>query len=240
MASLQSRLSSLITAIGADIKSLSKNRRQRPIWFTDLPNATSGGCAPFVSAAVAGGGWVQDNPTAGHPGVVKFTSFTTANSGFRLYADVQALLLSKGDIIEVGFQLITTSGTTVRAGFFDTATITAPTDGAYLEIAGTTASAKTANNNTATTAATTATVNTTAWYRARIEMVDTADVRITLFDDAGTVVLAEQSITTNLPTGAGRFTGGGIIATNSGTSTVDLIRVDYIEYQRAVGQELTR
>lgn len=74
------------------------------------------------------------------------------------------------------------------------------------------------------------------WYIARIVVrKDVSGVDFYIFSDSGNL-LGSQSITTNIPTGSGRQTGHGLVATNSGTTSVELIRIDFmsLEFTRAL------
>lgn len=215
--------------------------RQLPIWYTDCLGVVSSVLSPYVPTAISSGTVAQVAPSALHPGVIRMTSSTTANSGERLQTDVQSLLMTTGDVVEVGFSCsVLTATTTIRLGFLDGTSSADMADGVYAEIVNATLSMKSASNSSRTTAGSTATLTAGTWYRAKFEMVGSAQADCTLYDDTGAVVLATQSITATLPTGAGRYTGVGVIATNSGTTATDLVDIDYISYSRAVASPLTR
>lgn len=237
---VQSSTSKKATAAQVSVADLYRLQPRRPQWFSDFLGTANSVISPFVGTAISTGTLAAANATAAHPGIARITSSTSANSGFRIVTDPSSLLMSAGDVFEAAFTVITTSNTTVRIGFVDTTSVTDVSDGVYAEIIGTTLSFKSASGGTRTTAGSTYTITASTWYRMRAEMRATADVRVTLFDDAGTAVLAEQTITTNLPTSGSHYTGVGIVATNSGTSAVDLADVDYLSYERKVGTELTR
>lgn len=57
--------------------------------------------------------------------------------------------------------------------------------------------------------------------------VNAGDTQATfaLCNDAGTL-LSSEPLSTNIPTAAGRETGAGFIATNSGTTATDLAHLD--------------
>ena len=216
------------------------NPVQLPIWFTDCLGTASSLTTPFIPTAIASGTLGFVTPQVGHPGIVRLTSSTTANSGYRVITDPSSMRMSTGDICEIGFSIVTSSGTTARLGFADTTDQTDVTDGVYAEISGTTLSFKSATGGSRTTATNTATVTVGSFYRSRIEMISSTQCDCTLYDDTGAVVLATQSITTNLPTAVNRQTGIGAVATNSGTTAVGLVDIDYICYSRRLGTELTR
>lgn len=164
-----------------------------------------------------------------HRGIHRITSGTAANSGGTLATDLTAYRLAGGEYAEFIVNVDTTTNTTIRLGFIDTATSTDVTDGAYIEIqASTSPTCKTANNSTRTTSSTIATISTATWYRMRIEVDNTAaNVTCSIFDANGNS-LGTQTNSANIPTGAGRETGHGIIATNSGTSATNAIQIDYM------------
>jgi len=114
-------------------------------------------------------------------------------------------------------------------GFHDSVTSADAVDGAYVEIPSTgNAVLKTANNSIRTTSATIATLVTGTQYRVRILMNSNAtSVTAEIYNSAGTL-LGSQSNTTNIPTTAGREFGHGYIATNSGTTALALIDMDYM------------
>ena len=166
--------------------------------------------------------------TPDHPGIVRFFSSTTANSGARVITGLSALRLGGGESTEIVFRVINTAGTTVRMGFLDTTGNADATDGVYIEIVGTTLVGKTANNNTRSTTGTyTITANT--WYRALIELTTGLIVANFYLFNENDGLLWSDYLDTNIPTSSGRETGHGIIATNSGTSAVALIDLDYMD-----------
>lgn len=218
-------------------------RRSNPQLFTDLVGTSGGNIAPFALTAISSGtNSAILAPTANHPGVVRLTSSTTANSGGRIMTDATSHLLAAGDYVEVVFTIVTLTNLTLRIGFIDTTTSTDCTDGAYVEVLSTgVATFKTANNSTRTSAGTTATLSTATWYRAEIEVNASNDARCRIYNaDTGAVVLAEQTITTNIPGGTNRACGIGIIATNSGTTATALVETDLIGYERRPGYDLVR
>jgi hypothetical protein len=98
---------------------------------------------------------------------------------------------------------------------------------------------KTANNAVRTTSATIATLTVNTWYRCRIEINSNAtQANFYVYDDSGTL-LGSTNITTNIPTAAGRETGAGLVATNSGTTATLLAYFDFMAVGYN-GRELTR
>lgn len=219
--------------------------RLQPVWANDFIGLTTGaGTAymPFVGAAVSAGTIAAPNAglvTRSHPGVVRFRSSTTANSGYTVGASNTLLLLGGGEIFECIFNIATLTNGTFRIGFIDTITSADCVDGCYFEISASGAVvAKTANNNNRTPSSTLFTAATGTWYRARVSLNTAAtEASFAVTNDAGTL-LGSTTITSNIPTAVGRETGAGIIATNSGTVATDLLHLDYMAF--AATQELVR
>lgn len=194
---------------------------------------------PFDFAVISSGTQAKIANEANHQGILRISSSTTANSGGYVRSDVAAILVQGGESFELIFRLVTLTTTTIRLGLIDTATSTDCVDGAYIEIPATGAAVlKTSSNSTRTTSATIATLSTGVWYRARIDVADdAASVTAYLFDADGDQ-LGTQTNSANIPTGAGRDTGFGVIATNSGTTAVEMIRLDYLSF--AIERALVR
>jgi hypothetical protein len=210
--------------------------RQKPFYYTDflgLAGATTVEAAyPFDLALISSGTQAKIASEANHPGILRISSSTTANSGGYIETDATAFLLGGGECFEVIFQprVSGNANTTIRMGFLDTISSTDATDGAYFELPAGSLDivGKTANNGTRTTSSAIATLTVNTWYRARLEVNSNAtQVNFYVFNDSGTQ-LGTQSITTNIPTASGRNTGAGVIATNSGTTAVELVYFDWI------------
>ena len=137
-----------------------------------------------------------------------------------------------GDTFECMFQprVASNTNTTIRIGFRDNVSSSDAVDGAYFELPpGSLALVgKTSNNSTRSTTATIATLSVNTWYRLRVEINSALNlVTFTVWNEAGTQ-LGQQTLSTNIPTTAGREFGHGIVATNVGTSAVLLAYFDYL------------
>lgn len=194
------------------------------------------------TAAAAYSAWVQGSTGAGtmadaageanHPGIIRFTSSTTANSGWRVLTEQAVnpinILLAGGESFETVLRPITTTNTTTRTGYLNATTSTAPSNGVYFEISGTTLSGKVTNNSVTTTTATTFTVTASTWYRVKAVINSAGSVSsFFVYNDSGTQLWTD-TVTATVPNIAGRETGEGTISTNSGTTAVDLIDLDYM------------
>lgn len=174
--------------------------------------------------------------TANHPGIVTFLSSTSPNSGYAILtpANYNNLLLAGGEVFECIFEVDTTTNTTVRLGYSDSATATAPVDGVFLQIVGTTVTGVARSNNGETLTADTPAITQGVWYR--MKMVLNADATLATFTlftcaDGAPVAWVQNTVATNIPTGAGRHTGPNMLAFTSDTAAAkNLVSLDYARY----------
>lgn len=72
------------------------------------------------------------------------------------------------------------------------------------------------------------TLSLNTWYKLKITVNSNAtSVLGEVFDAAGTLI-SSQTITTNIPTAAGRETGVGIVCTESTTTATAMCDLDFI------------
>lgn len=195
---------------------------------------TGTAAGPFAGAAISTG----TNTTApasgvvtkNHPGVILLRSSATANSGYS-YLTTATFLLGGGEQFDaVVWMPAALTNNTLRAGYLDTTTSADAVDGVYVEIPATGAAVcKTSNNSTRTTSPTVATLAASTWYHVRVSVASTASATCAIYGDTGTL-LGSQTVTSNIPTAAGRETGAGIVGTNSGTTASDLYAVDMMSF----------
>ena len=161
----------------------------------------------------------------------------------RRSSSANVLLLSGGESLTWLVYLSNLSTTaeeyTARAGFCDSTDYTTDcTDGAYFEYHDTTAAAtpnwaiKTASNTTRTSADCTIAVTATTWHALTVTLTDSTHAAFTVDG----VQCTNSPITTNIPTGAGRYTGimSGIVK-NAGT-TNRTISMDAMEFVKPVAR----
>jgi hypothetical protein len=221
--------------------------RKAPFYYTDFLGpagaTTIEAMYPFDYVAIGSGTISKIAGEPNHPGILRVSSSTTANSGGRVQTDINAFRIGGGEVFEIIFRLLVTdnTNTTLRMGFLDTTTSSDVTDGVYFELPANSLNivGKTANNNTRTTSSTIATLTVNTWYRCRIEINSNAtQANFYVYNDSGTL-LGSTSITTNIPTAAGRETGAGFVVTNSGTTATALADFDFMAVGY-IGRELTR
>jgi hypothetical protein len=210
--------------------------RQQMFLYTDFLGATGAATMeahlPWDLVLLASGTQAKVGNSANHQGILRCVSSTTTNSGCYVRSAADALLLQGGEVAEFIFIIDDLTTLTVRMGFLDTASSADAVDGAYIEIPSTGAAVgKTANNSTRTTSATITTLVVATWYRARIEVNDAATaVDFTIFNSSGNQLGTVQN-TTNIPTGAGRDTGHGYVATKSGVVVQNEIQMDFMSLE---------
>ena len=210
--------------------------RQRPFFFTDFLGkagaATVEAHQEWDYVAISSGTQAKIAGEPNHPGILRISSSTTANSGGYCKMEATGIRISGGEIFEIIFQHKVASGTntTIRMGFTDTTNSSDATDGVYVEIpAGSLGLVgKTANNGTRSTTSSSYTISINTWYRAKIVInSDATRADFYLYNDSGTQLWTDY-LTTNIPTGSGRETGAGLVATNSGTTATLLAYFDWM------------
>jgi len=192
---------------------------------------------PFLGVAVSSG--TANAPTAAamangyHPGALLLRGSGTANGGYRIVGTNTTMVIGGGYVFE-GVANIRTAGsgtTTIYLGFHDATTSTAPTDSVAFEISGTTVTGRMRGGSGGTVATgTTYTVSTgdTDWYRFKIVVNgDATRADFYIYNDSGTQVWTDY-VSTGLPTTTSDLLTAGIVATNSGIGSVDLVNIDYM------------
>jgi hypothetical protein len=188
---------------------------------------------PWQPAAINSGTRGMLTGTANHPGTVRISSSTSANSGWYYNLPANVLLLAGGEQGDLVCRPQTLAGTTVRFGYHDASSVTSPTDGCYIyqDPATGIITGRTMTNSVGSTTGTGYQLVTNTWYRWRVVVnSDASRVDFFCFDEAGNQLWTDN-LTTNIPTAAGRETGHGIVATNSGTTAVALVDLDYINLE---------
>jgi hypothetical protein len=203
---------------------------------------TTPGAGEFASGAVNGGSCINSGlANANHPGVIAFRdAATTANSGFRMTALSDSIIIGGGELAVSVFNLRSARSTqTVRFGILETTDNTTPTKGVWLEMVGNgtgvVITGKTVNGGAITSSGTTYTAAVSTWYSARIELTSASSATFTVYNASGTSLWTD-TIATTVPTGT---TGFGIIAHDSSSdgATV-MLDLDYIRFE--INRTLTR
>lgn len=221
----------------------SKTRKNFFIETDFLYNSTGLAYAPWNAAAISSGTLpaASTSVVPDHPGITGISSSTSANSGAYIVTTLTSFLLGGSEKTEYIFKTPTSinASTTVKLGFTDSQTASAPTDGLFVNIGSNSVSGKTYSNGSTSTTATSHTVDADTWYRASIELNSNATTAtFNLFADNSETPLWTDTLSTNIPSGAGRYVGHGVVATNSGTTAVSLIYLDYMNLK--IDRDLAR
>jgi len=198
---------------------------------------------PWTVSAIAGGTALGIAAEANHPGVAQLRAAAGVNSGITLYLDALAFLAagSCGAMFILRPQVL--AGAVIRFGFLDTQTTADAVDGCYFEMSTValvpgTIVGKTSSNSARSTTATSLLLLTNTWYRFTISLNATATlVTFTIYSEAG-AVLWTNTLTTNIPTGAGRQTGHGLTCHNTAGGAVAICDIDYMHVE--INRTLTR
>jgi hypothetical protein len=225
---------------------VSTSNRRTPIYSWDY-HLAGVSTANFASTAIGSGTAAYVNSVTNHPGYMRTTSSTSANSGTHsyLYNLTNMHVFKGGEVYECIYQprVSNNINTTTRFGFMDATTITDAVDGAYFEIPVNSLNVvgKTSNNNTRTTSSSIATLTVNTWYRFKATVNrDATSILFEIFNEDGSLLGTSQTITTNIPTVPGRDFGIGYITTNSGTVATQLGWLDYQSVSISDGKPLNR
>jgi len=202
-------------------------------WFCDCDNVINPIGGRWHIAAISTG-TITNNailPNKEHRGVISLSSSATANSGYYVITSAgKNAILGGGEAFKCCFMVsgTGTSTNTGKYGFQDVLTSAVPANGAWINIANTTVSGKTAKASAVSTTGTTYTIVTAVWYTAEVIVNSNATlITFNLYDDQGTL-LWTQTLSTNIPI---TFVGDGVVATNSGTAAVVTAYLDYLKYK---------
>lgn len=211
-------------------------------WESELGQANTAGSAqvnsPWGLQTISAGAVVA---TAGggddHPLIISLRDSTTANGGvIALLSSVTAGVFTPkaGDELRaiVRFSSGKPGVVTGRIGFSDTQSITAPTDGCYLEMNATAtniAQFVCANAGTRTPNATTLAFSNATWYGVSISYINTTAANATIWGDTGTVLLS-VGLRSGINTAA---SNPQLIVTQSTTdAAATILDLDYIGFCR--------
>lgn len=221
-------------AIAKTVSTYSEYSSQSPLglwdywqeaWFGSIQvQAASGFTGINISggaSAAASGGLLGYNRFG-----ILLRSSTTANGGYRWYTS--GLGGNYFGVIAQKFRCAFSwqssfTGRNVRIGYADSITVSAPTDGAYFDIADNIVYARTSNNGSTTTNATTATLTLNVPYVFDVE-VDAAanNVRYRIYEETNETPIFDETNTTNIPKVSTRAVGAGIVATEVSTVLSDI------------------
>jgi hypothetical protein len=197
---------------------------------------------PFFGTAASGGAVAQRASSYNaslHPGVVAFRDSGTAAGGYGMITDVDSVrlntnttfnaLVSLGTSVQ-GFANSTSSSVIGRWGFIDSASIALSVDGCSFEWNSSRGnlSGLCVNNNARSWTSTAFIPPQSNWFDLRINGTP-SNTTFEIWNENATALLWTNSVTTNIPTSAGRETGvGGGCYENSTAAAQDRCLVDFM------------
>ena len=231
-----------VSILGSGDISVSASKTRKNFFIeNDFMYNNSQSFSPWFGNAIGSGTIAMVDSDANHPGQLQLSSSATANSGYYILFNPASILISGSESAEyiVKTPSVITSTAKVKLGFQDVFTYVDPTDGAWMNMGGSTLTGKTANNGSVSATGTSYTILANTIYRATIEVnADATLVTFSLYTDNSTTPTWTDTLATNIPTAKGRNVGHGIMATNGGTSAAPLIIVDYMNLK--IDRELAR
>lgn len=182
---------------------------------------------PFYGAAISSGTMSASDDNPYHPEVIRFSSSSTANSGYRVQTTQHFYITSSAVPFARFYLIMLTSGNTgalVRAGFHDSITSTAPNNGIYLEYNGSSpyvravlsiAGSHTYSNQIL--------VNYNTWYKFMLTIYG-SEIRLSILDSNNGEI---NSVSINSSSRPSNLLYAGAVFTSSVTSQA-IASVDYM------------
>jgi hypothetical protein len=207
--------------------------------FNDLISSTA--LQPLIGSAISTGTFAQNttNFSANSFGVCRTTKSATANSGYRVMSDVNAIRIKGGEIYRQRFCPLLFTTATRRMGFHDATSVTDAVDGVYAEYTlNGNLVLKASNNSTRTTTSVVATLSLNTWYTIEIIIANGATgATLNLYNATGVFISSVSLPTaTNIPTGVGRECGVGFITTGSSATADALVDDDFFEFKQQLNR----
>lgn len=206
---------------------------QQSRWrFSDFDNSAASGNPPFTVAAISSGTFTTAPATADArtQGTLLLRSSATANSGVRIVTTQPVISATGAAFRGIAYLSASQATRTLRLGFHDATTSADAVDGAYFEVANLTVVAKTASNSTRTTAGTNFVLTANTFYVFDIEYLTDTSVRFRVSVLSTGALVYDQTISTNVPTTITRAFFPSLVVTNSGTTAIDLMLIDYMGF----------
>jgi len=197
------------------------------VWFHHVTQPLG----PYLTVAVLGGNFgvttaIAPNADGLWQDGAQLTSAATANSGCRLAATIGSVLFgAKPNKYRAAYRPLTLPTTLARFGFHDTLTVSAPTDGAWIDVIDGLVSGKTSNNSVSSTTPSSFLLTSGAVYvlDCTVNAAGTG-ATFSVFSGTSGALLWSDTLDTNLPTpmDVNRVTGAGCIITSSGAVAIPL------------------
>ncbi len=221
--------------------------KKKPTYASDFISGTAVAYnLPFVGAGISSGTVTAPLAAAidsDHPGIMRLRSNTTANGGYRYQAYADSIRFKGGEIFNAVLYHENIDTTIVRMGFNDNTTYADAVDGCYFEVPTTgVVIGKCSNDSTRTSTTGSYTISTGTWYSYRVTLNSDATLAtFEIFDSNGNSLwTSNNTVSSNIPTAAGRETTAGIIATESSTTATYMVDLDYMSFSLGTASPLAR
>ena len=200
------------------------------LYRTDFFQNNSTANPPWVGTAKGGGTCVVAPAEGNHPGIVTFKGGTTANDGYYFATDFTSQILHGAERTTFIFRPEDVSSSAyARMGWFDVSGATSTiVDGVVCYYAGSGVfKGRCIAGGSYTDTGTSYTLSAGVYYRCTI-IVNSGVTRVDfyLYSCSDSSLLWSDYLTTNIPTS---YTGHGIHAYHSGTSSTSVLIVDYMD-----------
>lgn len=197
----------------------------------DFDNSAATGSPPFTITAISTGTFATAPAVADAlaQGTLLLRSSNTNNSGVRI-ATTQPMISASELAFRAILYLPTLATRTVRVGYHDATTSADAVDGAYFEINNLVVTAKTSSASTRSVSTTSATLASNNFYVYDIEFLTASSVRFCVSELSTGVLVFDETINANVPSGITRAFFPNFIATKSGNGVVDLALLDYLGF----------
>lgn len=208
------------------------------VWEDDFLHSNTG-LSPWVASAISSG--TMDTAltsaviTPNHPGVVRIRSSATSNAGILIRCSDNRYVLAGGEKYTAIFRPITAfTNRTMRAGFHNATTVTAPTNGVYFIYTGTSTLSLAITNAGTTLASGLCPVTMTlgVWYRIELEFAnDLSTVTAKVYDSDTGILLNSVNILLSTFT-VNQSLSPTFIATESSVTASDILELDFVQWKR--------
>ncbi len=191
--------------------------------YTDFLGLSLTDHNPFVGSAVGAGTITVGGSELNHDGIVTFTSAGGANTGYKIQAG--GIFPQVGDVCRTVMKTPASILGTFVVNVGINATVVAPTDGVYFNIAGNSLRGR-CSIASANTDTTTLTLTPSTWYALQIEYKATNTFEFKVFSPAGvelfTATVSAAVVIQNYNT--------AIFASNTAGGAADIVSIDFMEY----------
>ena len=202
-------------------------------YYTDFFNYTIATQPPFTASGITSGtGAQQLMIESNHPGVLRFNSSTTANSGYGVRTTNYMYI--KGDEVFTAIIKPLSSDATTRIGLHSSTSSSAVLNGVYFNLQGTNITFISVKNSVSTTSTAIVTSSINNWYKLKITINSDATSVLGEVFDANGVFIDSRTITTNIPNGTAEHVQPAIISTHSGTAVTALLDADYVSMSHKI------